>query len=356
MFFAAVLALPLSACGDDDSPGSGENGESGETGEVGENDERRHGLTATEAAQVLAKVGDTEITAGEFAERLSNQSPYLRARYNSPERRREFLDSLVRFELMAQAAEREGLMDSPQVSRTRSQLLIQQLSREVFEEIQLSDISDEDAQTYYDSHLDEFRRPAQVRASHIFMRDRDAAQAVLRQALEDPSDMTRFRELAEEHNENEETRAGTRRGDLRFFTEEGVRSQPDAPDPIDPIDATVARAAFSLTQVGAVHPTLVEATGGFHIIKLTARRAPLERTFDEAKRAIRTRLWHERRTARMEAFVAELRERAEIEENEAALDSIRINFADDVPSPAAQGPQNGGQGQSPSGSQNGAGQ
>src|SRR5688572_25940826 len=60
----------------------------------------QHGLTEEQGKKVLAKVGDTEITVADFAERLSAQSPYLRSRYSSPERRREFLDSMVRFELL----------------------------------------------------------------------------------------------------------------------------------------------------------------------------------------------------------------------------------------------------------------
>ncbi|HEY2736708.1 MAG TPA: peptidyl-prolyl cis-trans isomerase, partial [Polyangiales bacterium] len=60
-----------------------------------------YGLTPEQSAQVLVKVGDTKITLGEFAERLGNQLPYLRARYHSPERRREFLENMVRFELLA---------------------------------------------------------------------------------------------------------------------------------------------------------------------------------------------------------------------------------------------------------------
>ena len=48
-------------------------------------EEARHGLTAAQASQVLFEVGDKRITLGAFADRLHEQSPYLRARYVSPE-------------------------------------------------------------------------------------------------------------------------------------------------------------------------------------------------------------------------------------------------------------------------------
>ena len=55
-------------------------------------------------AEVLAKVDDVTITVGEFQERINQQSPYVRARYTSIERKKEFLDNLVRFEVLAKEA------------------------------------------------------------------------------------------------------------------------------------------------------------------------------------------------------------------------------------------------------------
>ena len=158
--FVLSLGVAALACsGDEDAGAAGAGSES-------EEEELHHGLTKAQAAELLAKVGDREITVGEFAERLADQSPYLRARYNTPERRREFLDNLIRFELLAQEAERRGLDELPEVQRTRKQVMIQQMMRERFEDrIQLSDVTDEEIRAYYEAHLDEFNKPEQVRAS-----------------------------------------------------------------------------------------------------------------------------------------------------------------------------------------------
>src|SRR4051812_16915700 len=69
----------------------------------------KHGLTPEQAKQPLVVIGDTTITVGDFADQLADKSPYLRARYTSPERRRELLDELVKFELLAREASRRGL-------------------------------------------------------------------------------------------------------------------------------------------------------------------------------------------------------------------------------------------------------
>lgn len=315
------------ACGGDDEDGPDNTDNTG-------GDELVHGLTKAQAAEVLVKVGDEEITVGEFAERLADQSPYLRARYNTPERRREFLNNMVRFELLAQEAEREGLDELPEVVRTRKQVMIQQMMKELFEDrIRLSDVTDEEVREYYEARASEFNKPAQVRASHIFIKNRATAQQVLRQVLAAPDDMALFRRLAQRHDEDPQTNAGTRRGDLRFFGIDGTRN--GDPDDPDRVPVAVAEAAFQIENIGGVFDGLVEAEGGFHIIKLTGRRAALHRTLEEARRPIKNRLWRQKRETSVEEFVAQLREDANVEVNEAALQSVQINLegADDSTGP-----------------------
>src|SRR5512137_2955175 len=54
----------------------------------------------------VATIGDTKITVGMLEEELNRQNPYLRMRFASPERRKEFLKNMVRFEVLAQEAKR----------------------------------------------------------------------------------------------------------------------------------------------------------------------------------------------------------------------------------------------------------
>lgn len=288
-------------------------------------EEARHGLSAEEAGQLLAKVGDTEITAGAFADRLAEQSPYLRARYNSPERRREFLENMIRMELLAQEAERRGLDEDPAIRRTIEQTMVQQMMKDLFEDqIRLADITDAQIREYYEAHPEEFHQPAQVRASHILFADRAAAEAVLRQLQESPEDQALFRSLSETHNTDPLT-SGPRHGDLQFFSADGSRGRA-APrgNNVPNVPEAVAQAAFAITGIGGIHGEIVETEAGFHIVKLTSRRSALSRSFDEARGPIQNRLWRERRQSAVDEFVAELRQNAEIEENTAALANVRI--------------------------------
>lgn len=300
-----------------------------DAGATGSGD-RVHGLTKAQRAETLVKVGNTTITVGEFAERLSEQSPYLRARYSSPERRREFLDNLVRFELLAAEAHNKHYDRSAEVDRTRKQMMIQAMMKAEFEDrITLTDISDADILAYYNAHSEEFNKPAQVRADHILLRDRATAQRVLTQVLAKRTDIAFWRETAQRYNEDVETR--DRFGDLRFFSRPAERR---ADEPVVP--AAVAEAAFSIAQIGDVYPTLVQSPAGFHIIKLRGKREALRRTLEEASRPIRNRLWRERREQRVTDFIAALRRTANVTVNESALATLHLDIpAGESPEEAA---------------------
>ena len=88
---------------------------------------------AEELKAPLAKIDDVTITLGEFEERINRQSPYIRARYTSLEQKKEFLDSLVRFEILAKEAYKRGLDKDPEVVRTMKQVMIQKLMRDEFD-------------------------------------------------------------------------------------------------------------------------------------------------------------------------------------------------------------------------------
>ena len=83
---------------------------------------------------VVAKVGNDSITAEEFKKRLDETSPFLRARYNTIERKKEFLESLIRNELLAQEAERQGLEKSPAVREQVKRAMIQELIKKARKE------------------------------------------------------------------------------------------------------------------------------------------------------------------------------------------------------------------------------
>jgi len=300
--FAVIIALTVAVSGcskkAEDAP---EDGQAQPT----------HGLTEAQANEVLAKVGDRTITVGEFADQLASQSPYLRARFESPERRREFLDNLIRFELLVYEAKRRGYAEDPEIVRARRNAMIQQMiKREVDEPLAEEAVTDAEVQAAYEANPDEFNRPEQVRASHILIADRTRARAILAKAKK--TDLAGFRKLARDESEDEKTKNDG--GDLLFFEAQGE----------GPPSKAIRDAAFSITKVGAVHRELVEDDAGYHVIMLTGRRAALTRTLEQAKRAIRHKLTRERKDAAMEALTERLREEVPVEVDYDALSELRI--------------------------------
>ncbi|MGB5813347.1 MAG: peptidyl-prolyl cis-trans isomerase [Polyangiales bacterium] len=280
-----------------------------------EEDWPRNGLTEAQANETLVQVGDRTITVGEFADRLGSQSPYLQARFESPERRREFLDNMVRFELLVYEAKRRGYAEKPEIQRARRTAMTQQLiKKEIDEKLNVTDISEEEVQAAYDANPKEYDRPAQVRASVIFVKDLTRAQQVLAQAKK--ADINQFRKLARERSEDPQTAADG--GDLNFFTADAEGSPPTA----------VRDAAFTLNQVGQVFPKLVKAPQGYAIIMLTGKRAALTRTYEQAKRAIRHKLVRQKKDAAMEALLESLREDIAVEIDYDALADIEVDVPD----------------------------
>jgi peptidyl-prolyl cis-trans isomerase C len=297
-----------------------------------------HGLTKEQAAQPLVKVGETTITLGEFAERLGSQSPYLRARYTSAERRREFLDNMVRFELLALEAGKRGFDSKEEVQRARRQMMVQEMMKDLFDEngVKLADISDADIEAYYKAHAEEFSKPEQVRASQIVVKTAAEAKSLLAQlkqaapAAPKPgtvvvadgashADMQLFRTLAEKHNLDPDTK--DRFGDLRFFSQ-----KPADDERGESVPAAVREAAFSIQKTGDLYAGVVESPAGFHVLMLTGRRAAMNRSLDDARRLIQNRLWRERRQAAIDKFVEELRKKASVSENAELMEKVVVDL------------------------------
>src|SRR3954447_7513090 len=142
--------------------------------------------SAEELKAPLAKIDDVTITLGEFQERINRQSPYIRARYTSLEQKKEFLDSLVRFEVLAKEAYRRGLDKDPEVVRTMKQVMIQKLMRDEFDaKVTADNVPEAEMKAYYDANLSEYVKPEEVRVSAIILKNKAQADRVLLEAKGD---------------------------------------------------------------------------------------------------------------------------------------------------------------------------
>lgn len=275
------------------------------------------GLPAQSKAELetpIATIDDTVITVGDFQERINRQSPYIRARYTSLEQKREFLDNLIRFEVLAGEAFRRGLDKDPDVVRTMKQVMIQKLMKDEFENrINPDDITDADMKKFYEEHRDEYNKPEEVRVSAVIVKDKKTAGEVAKKAKGDQGRTNKgFRELVTQYSIDDKTKI--RGGDLRYFAQDTKE-----------VDPKVVEAAFALSKTGDVAGPINGADGKWYVIKQTGRRKALEKSFDEVKRQIQNRLYRDRRTQAQKDFINGLKEKAKIEVDEKALGKVRVD-------------------------------
>jgi len=288
------------------------------------------GLTPEQAAKVVATVGARTITVGEVTEQINRLSPYIRRRWAAPEKRKEFLQKLIRVELLSQEAERLGLGDDPEVQRTVKQVMIRLLVKNDLEKEVLPTAIDEKVLlAEYEKEKDKYQRAAQIRASHIVVKTEAEAVKLIEEAKANMADRKFFREKAKEVSIDAETKG--RGGDLGYF------SMPkDRRDDEPVVDEAVASAAWKLETVGDVAGTPVKTKLGFHVIKLTNKKPEMNRTFESVKRLIENRLLRDARRDGMDKFVEDLRAKAKIEIFEENLAKLEIRD-DPAPGPHEHG-------------------
>jgi peptidyl-prolyl cis-trans isomerase C len=264
----------------------------------------------------LAKIDDVTITLGELQERINRQSPYIRARYTSLEQKKEFLDSLIRFEILAKAAYQRGLDKDPEVVRTMKQVMIQRLMRDELDaRITADSVSDAEMKAYYDGNLTEYVKPEEVRVSAIIIKNRAQAERVAIEARGEAGKTNKgFRELVNRYSQDEDSKL--RGGDLRYFS---------VGDAAKDIPAPVIKAAFALINTGDVSGAIDAGNATWYVIKQTGRRKSMTKAFDDAKPAIRNKLFRDKRQAAQKDFVDGLRASAKIEIDEATLAKVRID-------------------------------
>jgi peptidyl-prolyl cis-trans isomerase C len=294
---AAVAALALAACKGGDGKKSG---------------------------PAVAKADSFTITADDFKARLDEQSPFIRARFASLDRKKEFLDNLVKFEVLAAEAKKQGLDKDPDVQTMMKRVMVQKLVQKSFADDAeaAKKISEADLTAYYDQHKDEYHRPAKVRVAQILVKapaagperakqEAEAKKILARVRAEEKKSPAGFATVAREASQDDATKPAG--GDLGFRSKDELAAQ---------ASPQVAEAAFALKD-GEVSDLLPTAQG-FAIVKRTGWQDPLDRPFDAVKPQIAAKLARERHSKDFDDFVKKLRDDAHVKVDEKALEAIPV--------------------------------
>ena len=233
---------------------------------------------AQESQPVLAQVGDDSITRAYLEARIDRLGPQMRAHYESPQGQLELLKQLIRIDVFSRRAKELG-MDSDPSFRARLEAVEKTLLAADYA-LQVAggvSVSEADARSYYDQHLDQYGVSEQINAPSIVIKIPAGASS---------------EEIVEREARINEARARALRGEpfpelVKEYTENFYAGNDDffgrgrlAPE--------VAEKVFALRE-GEVSPVM-RGNDAFLLFKLGARRAAYRKPYEEVREQIVTEL------------------------------------------------------------------
>ena len=240
------------------------------------------GPTAAEtgASDVLAKVGDQEITRGMIENIIATIPEENRVPFLTPDGQKKILDEVVSLTLFAQEAKAKGLDKEPAIKTRLDYAQTEYLAREFFRRQvgKAPEISEDELQAYYKEHLNEFKPPEEIQARHILVGTEAEANKILEQ-LKAGQD---FAELAKKKSIDP---AAAKGGKLELM---------DGKDWL-PKGTFEKSFEFSLFKIpkGQVDGPL-KTQFGWHILKVDDKRQPDTPAFVQVRNMIKQRLQDER--------------------------------------------------------------
>jgi len=250
---------------------------------------------------VVARVGGSELHEADLERLLARDPGAARSRIQDPAQRKDLVDGLVRFELLAHAAEQAGLMRDPDAIYAQRQIAVTKLVNQSLGAAGSPDsITRADIEREYEARrASEFTLPPAVRVRHVHVADpKRAAQVAEKARALAPDDDAGFVALVAESSDDDATRATG--GDLGFVDRTSRLPRP------------LVDAALSLAEPGAVAGP-IQAGSGYEILRLVSRRAPAVTPLGAVEETIRQRLYRERRAKALDELVKKLRNETEVE-------------------------------------------
>jgi peptidyl-prolyl cis-trans isomerase C len=280
-------------------------------------------LTPELAAQVLVKVGEREITLGDYAETLERMDPFERLRYQSPDRRKQLLNEIIQVELLAEEAKRRGLDKAPETEERVRQMLRDELLRDVRQSVAgPADIPEAEVRAYFDSHHDEFKEPERRRVAHLVLASEAQAKVALQKAQ--TASAADWGKLVTQVS-LDKTPPSSAPTPTELAGDLGIVGPPGHPRGANPRVPEALRAAvFEIAQLGGVLGRVVADAGHFHVVRMTGRTEARDRSYQDAERTIRVALVQARIRAREAELEEQLRKRYPVSVDDEALSQVKV--------------------------------
>jgi peptidyl-prolyl cis-trans isomerase C len=257
---------------------------------------RSESPAAPAPAEVLATFEGGQITRDDYERVLAHKLPNERDRIAKPGGREALLESLIRYDLLAEEAERRGygrrLEVTLGVERAASDRMVESVIR-----VEPTAVPAEDVASAYSERSREFLRPAMRRATQIRVateREANALSAQLKGAGRE-----QFAQIAREKNIDPRTR--NQGGELGYFDREG---NTDSGRPTG-VPAELVNATFKLRKVGEVSKPIAQ-DDSWSVLMFTGEMAPFTKSRAEAEPELREKRALQLTQIALDKFVAEL--------------------------------------------------
>ena len=252
---------------------------------------------AAAADEVLATVGEKQITLKEFNERYDE---VIRNTANPPTKEL-FLEDLVRYEMGVQEAYKKGIDKDPVVKeRMRQEIYKGLVERELTKKINEIKVTEPDMKKFYE-------KSPEIRTSHILIEFKPDATDAQKKAAKD-----RAKEIYSEVQKSKRPFE-----ELVALYSDDVLSKRTGGDVGWQTSVTLVPSYYEAAMKMKLNEVrgLIETQYGFHIVKMTGRRS-----YDEAnKRQIRAAVFDGKRKELFDQYFANLKKSYSIKINKAPI-------------------------------------
>jgi peptidyl-prolyl cis-trans isomerase C len=265
---------------------------------------------------VVATFSGGRITLADLQAAVDRKTPDVKAALARPGGREAFLARVIDYDLLTLEAERRGYRDSPAVKQAEKQAAITALLTAERAAVTIDGDSPEVA-AYFAAHPHDFERPGLRRPSHIQLRDRAEAEALLKNLA--GASRERFASVARQRSLDDRTRR--QGGELGYCDELGYPWEGTGAQGCPP---AIAKAVFALSHSDELAPEPIAHDGVFSIVMLTGVMAPKQVTLERARPKIVARLEDAARSERIDALLARLRAERPVEVHPELTDQLTL--------------------------------
>ena len=235
--------------------------------------------------KVLATVSSKAITLKEFKSRIAKLPPYYQKIIEKNKKR--YLDEVILEMLLYEEAVRNGIDKDKEVKEILNEakkkiVTAKFIKNEVEDKVK---VTDAEMRSYYEANKNEFKTQPMWRASHILVANEREARDILGELAKGAD----FAELARTRSIDA---TASRGGDVGYFRSGQL---------ITEFEKECLKLNIGQTS------DVVHTQFGYHIIKMTDKKEPAIKTFDEAKSDIETELRQRKRGELFNNVVSKLK-------------------------------------------------